>query len=246
MLHSFDDKDIDSDSRANFKYNMVAPIGAISHNDRLKAKVAIAWNSEVTANGDNPLSSKLTIDLDLIVQDSKQKVVASSMSYDNSYEVADFNAIPGESYQIILRRNSGSGSVRFGVAWAIEQTSWLLDRPSSTKVSANQISSGTCAIGSYATTNEFSAVQAGGKNSAELSFGPPQSMVPQVVTGINLVDMAKSSGNWAIRINATVDHVSEQQFTAHRFLGRLDLVQRADLMVHAGRDRGRIAMWQVR
>jgi hypothetical protein len=53
----------------------------------------------VTDDGSHQLSSKLTIDLDLIVKDSKGQVY----SYDNSYEVADFNAVPGKSYQITIR-----------------------------------------------------------------------------------------------------------------------------------------------
>jgi hypothetical protein len=88
--------DVDSNGYSTFTYNIAAPSSALSPYDRLKSKVAIAWDSTVTDDGSHPLSSKLTIDLDLIVKDSKGQVAAGSYSYDNSYEVADFNTIPGE------------------------------------------------------------------------------------------------------------------------------------------------------
>lgn len=110
------DDDVDSNGYSTFTYNMAAPSSALSPYDRLKSKAAIAWDSTVTDDGSHPLSSNLTIDLDLIVKDSKGQVVAGSYSYDNSYEVADFNAIPGESYQITIRRTSGTGTTWYGVA----------------------------------------------------------------------------------------------------------------------------------
>jgi hypothetical protein len=91
------DKDVDSNGYSTFTY--IWPHQAVlSPYNRLKSKVAIAWDSTVTDDGSRPLSSKLTIDLDLIVKGSKGQVVAGSYSYDSSHEAADFNAILGESY----------------------------------------------------------------------------------------------------------------------------------------------------
>jgi hypothetical protein len=115
------DDDVDSNGYSTFTYTMAAPSSALSPYDRLKSKAAIAWDSTVTDDGSYPLSSNLAIDLGLIVKDSKGQVVAGSYSYDNSYEVADFNAIPGESYQITIRRTSDTGTTYYSVARVIEQ-----------------------------------------------------------------------------------------------------------------------------
>ena len=45
--------------------------------------------------------------------------VASSASWDNSYEVVEFAGQPGETYDIVIRRWSGTDSVWFGVAWTV-------------------------------------------------------------------------------------------------------------------------------
>ena len=84
-----------------------------------KVKVALAWDSAVTSFLGIPLASRLTVDLDLIVRDSRGNQVASSASWDNSYEVAEFDARRGETYDIIIRRWSGTDSVWYGVAWTV-------------------------------------------------------------------------------------------------------------------------------
>jgi len=87
--------------------------------DRRKAKVAIAWNSTITSDTNRELTSSLTTDLDLHIFNNDGDIVGSSMSWDNSYEVVDFDAIPGERYTIRIRVYSGSDNVRFGVAWTV-------------------------------------------------------------------------------------------------------------------------------
>ena len=44
---------------------------------------------------------------------------ASAASWDNSYEVVEFAANPGETYEIVIRRWSGTDSVWYGVAWTV-------------------------------------------------------------------------------------------------------------------------------
>jgi hypothetical protein len=56
------------------------------------------------------------VDLDLVVRGSRGNKVASSASWDNSYEIAEFAAQPGETYGIIIRRWSGTDSVWCGLA----------------------------------------------------------------------------------------------------------------------------------
>jgi Subtilase family. len=82
-------------------------------------KVALAWDSAITSSGETATASTLTVDLDLIVRDSHGVQVAVAASWDNSYEVVEFAATPGETYEIVIRRWSGTDSVWFGVAWTV-------------------------------------------------------------------------------------------------------------------------------
>ena len=104
-----------ADRLATFRYQIVVP-------NRLffpTVKVALAWDSAVTTIFDIPLASTLTVDFDLLIRDSHGTQVASSASWDNSYEIAEFSAVPGETYEIVIRRWSGTDSVWYGVAWTV-------------------------------------------------------------------------------------------------------------------------------
>jgi hypothetical protein len=81
--------------------------------------VALAWDSAVTSSGDTATASTLTVDFDLLVRDSHGVQVASAASWDNSYEVVEFSARAGETYDIVIRRWSGTDSVWYGVAWTV-------------------------------------------------------------------------------------------------------------------------------
>ena len=72
-----------------------------------------------------PISSQLKVDLDLKIFDKNGTQVGYSGSWDNSYEVAEFDAIPGETYEIRIRRWSGSDWTWYGLAWTV--TGSLLD-----------------------------------------------------------------------------------------------------------------------
>jgi hypothetical protein len=86
----------------------------------------VAWDSAVTSSGDTATASKLTVDLDLLVRDSRGTQVAAAASWDNSYEVAEFSATPGETYEIVIRRWSGTDSVWYGVAWTVTGLWWWI------------------------------------------------------------------------------------------------------------------------
>lgn len=105
--------DIGPDRLATFRYHVQTPRFTFFP----KVKVALAWDSKVLSFFGIPLASALTVDLDLIVRDSRGVQVATSASWDNSYEVAEFSATWGETYEIIVRRWSGTDNVWFGVAW---------------------------------------------------------------------------------------------------------------------------------
>jgi hypothetical protein len=75
------------------------------------------------------LSSTLTVDLDLIVRNSQGQQVAAAASWDNSYEVAEFSATRGATYEIVIRRWSGTDNVWYGVAWTVNGNSIILRPP---------------------------------------------------------------------------------------------------------------------
>jgi hypothetical protein len=110
---------IGGDRLATFRYFVEVPRLLYGSS----VKVALAWDSAVTSILGMVLGSSLTIDLDLIVRDSAGRQVAVSASYDNSYEVVEFAASRGETYEIVIRRWSGTDDVWFGVAWNVS-SSW--------------------------------------------------------------------------------------------------------------------------
>ena len=75
----------------------------VENAEQRKIRVALAWNSVATLH--NMIfwkfyTSYLGHDLDIRIFDSKGNQVASSLSYDNSYEIADFTGKVGETYTI--------------------------------------------------------------------------------------------------------------------------------------------------
>ena len=106
---------IGSDRLATFRYRIAVPALVFAPT----VKVALAWDSAVTSSGDTPTASTLTVDLDLLVRDSTGAQVASAASWDNSYEVVEFAAQRGETYEIVIRRWSGTADVWYGVAWTV-------------------------------------------------------------------------------------------------------------------------------
>lgn len=58
-------------------------------------------------------------ELDLKVFDSNGTQVGYSGSWDNSDEVAEFTGVPGQTYDIHIRRWSGSRDVWYGIAWTV-------------------------------------------------------------------------------------------------------------------------------
>jgi hypothetical protein len=111
-----------ADRLATFRYRVVVPnLLFFPH-----VKVALAWDSAVTSSGENATASTLTCDFDLLVRDSRGTQVAQAASWDNSYEIAEFAAAPGESYEIIIRRWSGTDSVWYGIAWTVTGVPFLI------------------------------------------------------------------------------------------------------------------------
>jgi hypothetical protein len=123
---TLDSGDFDSSRLSNFAYRIQVPSFWFGPRH---VKVALAWDSKVTIFSifgiKIPLSSQLTVDLDLKIFDKNGTQVGYSGSWDNSYEVAEFDAIPGETYDIRIRRWSGTDWTWYGLAWTV--TGSLLD-----------------------------------------------------------------------------------------------------------------------
>ncbi len=115
--------DFGADGRSTFSYFVNVPHYTIPILNLLgprHIKVVLAWDSLVsTMFFGIPIASRLGIDLDLHLLDSRGNDVAFAQSWDNSYEIVDFDGIPGETYEIKIRWYSGTGSTWFGIAWTV-------------------------------------------------------------------------------------------------------------------------------
>jgi hypothetical protein len=88
-------------------------------------KVALAWDSLATVIKFPFFQvgiDVLQLDLDLKIYDSAGNLVGYSGSWDNSYEIAEFDARRGETYTIKIRRWSGTADVWYGIAWTVQGT----------------------------------------------------------------------------------------------------------------------------
>ena len=114
--------DFGSNGLSTFSYRVRVPGAPFGPRH---VKVALAWTGKVSTldlpflTTEIPLSSNLTVDLDLMVFDSSDNLVGYAGSWDNSYEIAEFNGSPGETYTIRIRRWSGTDRVFYGVAWTV-------------------------------------------------------------------------------------------------------------------------------
>jgi hypothetical protein len=113
--------DVGGDGLATFRHHVTVPLLLRSPT----VKVALAWDSKVTSLFGLALSSSLTVDLDLIVRNSRGQQVAASASWDNSYEIVEFAATRGATYEIVIRRWSGTDNVWYGIAWTVNGISLL-------------------------------------------------------------------------------------------------------------------------
>lgn len=130
---TFRSSNVGSNRHSTFRHHVSVPRFLFSP----RVKIALAWDSKVASInlpfvGEIPLSSQLTVDLDLLVFDSNGGLVAHSSSWDNSYEVVEFAATRGATYDIVIRRWSGTDDVWYGIAWNVTGFSIVLEPVGST------------------------------------------------------------------------------------------------------------------
>jgi hypothetical protein len=116
--------DIGANGETTFSYKLVVP----SYFFGARVKVALAWDSLaaiVDILGIQISLDQLKLDLDLKVYDSRGNLVGYSGSWDNSYEIAEFQANRGETYTIKIRRWSGTDNVWYGIAWTVQGTPFI-------------------------------------------------------------------------------------------------------------------------
>ena len=118
--------DIGANRETTFSYQVAVPVFFFGP----KVKVALAWDSNATLTELLFLqiaTDSLEVDLDLKIYDSRGSLVGYSGSWDNSYEIAEFSAVRGETYTIKIRRWSGTPNVWYGIAWTVQGTPFIRD-----------------------------------------------------------------------------------------------------------------------
>jgi hypothetical protein len=79
----------------------------------------------ITALGRNSMfqedmgDSILTDNFDLWVYDSANNIIGQSLSFDNSYEISEFNGEAGKTYKIIIKKNPDITWKWYGIAWTV-------------------------------------------------------------------------------------------------------------------------------
>jgi hypothetical protein len=119
---TFSSASVDAQGLSTASWKITAPSGR-SRRTRLKA--ALAFSAKVTtsappsaATPSTVTSARLEVDLDLHLFEGS-RLVAWSSSFDNSYEVIDHTLVPGRSYELRVRRWSGTDWTWFGLAWDV-------------------------------------------------------------------------------------------------------------------------------
>ena len=111
-------------SLSTFRYWITVPRTGPGDNPET-VKVCLAWDSKITSANGTATASQLTVDLDLWVWDLNKQLVGSSSSFDNSYEVVEFDGSQGATYEILVKKFRGTDQVWYGLAW---QSAYYLTR----------------------------------------------------------------------------------------------------------------------
>ena len=116
-IGSLTDVDFNASELTTFEYRIKVPTSIFSFITRRKVKVTLAWSNKVIKFLSWYFESKVNVDLDLRIYNSSGNLVALSQSWDNSYEIAEFEGNVGEEYTIKIKRWSGDDRTYYGIAW---------------------------------------------------------------------------------------------------------------------------------
>ncbi|MEV0616294.1 S8 family serine peptidase [Nonomuraea sp. NPDC050404] len=118
-------QDFGANGTAGLAYRVQVPAGLLAP----RVRAALAWDGRPQVVGDR-LTAHLAVDLDLLVFDQDGELVCASCSWDNSYELVEFLGVPGQVYDLRIRRFSGRATTWYGVAWTVKgETIRWLQRP---------------------------------------------------------------------------------------------------------------------
>lgn len=104
-------------SKDYISYYIAVPNISTNGTSKAQVRVALTWDAKVDSLLGIPISTTLDKDHDLYLYNESGSLVSFSSSWDNSYEVINFEANRGEIYEIRIKRFSGSGSTWYGIAW---------------------------------------------------------------------------------------------------------------------------------
>jgi Subtilase family len=112
-----DPKQLDDIGRTKYSYKVRTPA-----NQNMTFRATLAWNSMVTSSsGGTPQNMKLSTNLNLWVFNTTTKQPAGySATFDNSYEIVEFQAQPNTVYEILIEQVTKPPRPEwYGVAWQI-------------------------------------------------------------------------------------------------------------------------------
>ena len=122
---TFVNSDFDSHGYADMEYFIRVPKSTFSFIRTQKVKVALCWTNKVDKILFWYFASGSSLDLDLKIYDKNNVLVASSNSWDNSFEIAEFEGRVGEEYRVRIRKWSGSDRSYYGIAWTAGDSATL-------------------------------------------------------------------------------------------------------------------------
>ena len=116
-------------SRSYISYYIAVPNILTNGTPKAQVRIALAWDAKVYSVIGIPIMSSLNLDHDIYLYNESGSLVSYSSSWDDSYEVINFEANRGEVYEIRIKRHSGTGSTWYGIAWTAGDGSFLKLKP---------------------------------------------------------------------------------------------------------------------
>lgn len=90
------------------------PLATVTASPRTRQRVVLSWSTDPS---DSDYASRPSADIDLSVVDANGRTVASSMSFDNSFEIVEFDIVTAGSFTLRAHKFRCDKSVWLGWAW---------------------------------------------------------------------------------------------------------------------------------